>query len=330
MPLKDLALLKAQTRQRVTSVDATILVRAVSILLVTLDHFGALRVPGTTSALMLVSGWSFGRYQVPSTYNKGTARPILSTIARIALPFILYTGFLQAVTSSPGPFSLLMIDNLIGPRYNKGLTAWYIELLIQVMLVMFALFSFKRVRRLAHEHQFAFGVGGAVIAFVGAMAVAQVWNTTDTLYDRVPHRWLWLYFAGIAIAKPPSWWARVGLLAMFTAMAWQVKFTFEPFALIAAAFVMLVDRVRIWTAVDFVVKQIATASLFIYITHYQLGRLPEKLGVKDAFGKSIVAVIGGVCLSLLWDYVYGIVARQCLKLLGRSRAQPQAALGELA
>ena len=45
MALKDLALLKAQKRQLLTSVDSTILVRAISILLVVLDHFRALRMP---------------------------------------------------------------------------------------------------------------------------------------------------------------------------------------------------------------------------------------------------------------------------------------------
>jgi amino acid adenylation domain-containing protein len=328
MALKDLALLKAQKRQTVTSIDSTILVRAISILLVVLGHFGAIRISGTTIALMLVSGWSFGRYQVASTYNKGSAKPILSTIGRIALPFVLYTGFLQVVLHSPGPASLLMVDNFVSPHYNKGLTAWYVELLGQVMLVMFALFSFKRVRRFAYERQFAFGVAGAVIAYVVAMAVSGPW-TTD-LYDRVPQRWLWLYLSGIAIAKAPSWWARVGFLAVFAAMSWQIKFAFAPFALIAAAFVILVERVRIWSALDVVVKQIATASLFIYITHFQFGGIPEKLGVRNSVVKSIIAVVGGVCLSLLWDYAYGMVARQWFKLLGRSRAQPQAALGELA
>ena len=329
MALKDLALLKVQKRQMVTSVASTILIRAISIVLVVLDHFRVIKLFGTTSALMLVSGWSFGRYQVPSTFNKHSARPILSTIGRIALPFVLYTAFLQFLLSSPGPFSLLMVDNFISPKYNKGLTAWYIELLIQVMLVMCALFSFERVRRFAYERQFVFGFAGAIIAFVGGKAISGVWNPIS-LYDRVPQEWLWLYLAGIAIAKPPSWWARIGFLAMFTALAWQTKFAFEPFTLIAAAFIVLVERVKIWTALDVVLRQIATASLFIYITHYQLGTMAKKVGVTSPIGRSLVGVAGGVCLSLLWDYAYGMVGRQYFKLLGRSRTQSRAALGELA
>jgi len=328
MTIRELAALKKTTRQSTTSIDSTVLVRAISIIFVVLDHLGAVSMVGTTSALMLVSGWSFGRYQVPSTHSQQSVRPILSTVFRIALPFLLYTLLLQLALSSLGGASLLMIDNLISPSYNKGLTAWYVELLIQIMVIMAALFSFRRVRRLAHDHQFLFGTIGAALAFLVAVVSSRAWST-EHLFNRVPQVWLWMYFLGIAVAKAPSRKARLLLVGMFVGMhAFHSGLKIWPFPLIAAPFVILVDRVKIPTRLDFVAKQVATASLFIYMTHFQLGRVAEKAGIRHPFLASLVAIAGGMALSVGWDQAYGRLVRWALILMRRARPQAEIAVGQ--
>jgi amino acid adenylation domain-containing protein len=326
LTIRELAALKKTSRQSMTSINSTVLIRAISIIFVVLDHLHAVTVPSTTTALMLVSGWSFGRYQISSTYSQESVRPILSTAFKIALPFLLYTLFLQLSLSSFGGASLLMIDNLISPAYNKGLTAWYVELLIQIMVIMAALFSFRRVRRLAHDHQFLFGAAGSMLAFLVAVVSSRVWSA-EALFGRVPHLWLWLYFLGIAVAKAPSRKARVLLAIMFVGMyAFDSNFELWLFALVAAPFVILVERVKIPTKLDFVIKQIATASLFIYMTHFQVARAAEKAGVRNRFLASVVAIAGGMALSVAWDYAYGHLVKWAWMLVRRARPHAEMAV----
>ena len=328
LTIRELAALKKTTRQSMTSINSTVLVRAISIIFVVLDHLHAVTMPSTTTALMLVSGWSFGRYQISSTYSQESVRPISSTAFKIALPFLLYTLFLQLSLSSFGGASLLMIDNLISPAYNKGLTAWYVELLIQIMVIMAALFSFRRVRSLAHDHQFLFGMVGSVIAFVVAVVSSRLWSTEE-LFGRVPHLWLWLYFLGIAVAKVPSLKGRLLLAIMFVGMyAFDSGLRMWPFALVAAPFVILVERVKIPAKLDFLIKQIATASLFIYMTHFQFAGAAEKAGVKNRFLASFVAIAGGIALSVAWDYAYGHILKWALLLVRRARPRAEMAVGQ--
>ena len=65
---------------------SSVLVRAVSIILVVLGHFNILAISGSTDALIMIAGWSFGTYQLNSIRQKNTVSPILKTAIKIFIP----------------------------------------------------------------------------------------------------------------------------------------------------------------------------------------------------------------------------------------------------
>jgi len=311
LTIKELALLKRDTRQFITKINSTILVRAISIVLIVLDHFfEEIDLVGTTSALFIVSGWSFGRYQINSMYQNDSVIPVLTTIFKITLPVILYTLFLQLAISSIHPESLFLYDNFIDPFFDNGLSYWFIDVLVQIMLIMSVLFSIKRIRDFAFQNQFIFGVLGVLLTLEIGFLVNHFWDT-DNLYNRLPHIKLWLYFMGIAIAAAITFrqkYLLVGALFIFflyNEYLDMTDFSLSLYTLIAIIFVILAERIAIPTRLTPVINNIAGASLFIYMTHFQFFSLANKIFVApDRLVSSLFAIIGGVILWKIWEFIY--------------------------
>jgi amino acid adenylation domain-containing protein len=311
LTIKELALLKKDSRQITTNINSTILIRALSIVLIVLDHFfEEIDLVGTTSALFIVSGWSFGRYQINSMYQNDSVRPVLTTIFKIALPVVLYTLFLQLTISSIHPESLFLYDNFIDPFFDNGLSYWYIDVLVQIMLIMTAIFSIRRIRTYAFQNQFVFGLMGALFALAAGLLVNHFWDT-DYLYNRLPHIKLWLYFIGIAIASAVSANQKIWLIGtlfiffFYNAYIQMTDFSLSSYSLFAIIFVILFARIVIPTWLTPLINNIAGASLFIYMTHFQFFSLASKIFVSpNRWAASIFAIIGGVILWKIWEFIY--------------------------
>lgn len=307
LSLRELAKMKRTNRGALTTINSTILVRALSIALVVLDHFKALGLGGTTSALFVVSGWSIGRYVVPSMEKDQSVRPMINLIFKIVLPVTLYALAMQIYHPPIVWETILLFDNLVKP-VEQGY--WYIDVLVQILFLMSVVFSFQKLRRYAANNLVIFAAKATAICLLLGILINSIWNT-DYLYNRVPHIKLWLFFLGMAISGISKMEERflISGIAIAVAVAGHFAglaiFELPYFALLAILFLISFPQVKIPVLFLRGVNNAAGASLFIYITHFQFLSIMKKFSHSpDPVLASLVALFGGIVLWKGWELIY--------------------------
>ncbi|MCQ0970152.1 AMP-binding protein [Paracoccus sp. TK19116] len=292
-------------------VETPVLMRAISIAAVVAGHFGLIAFGGATSALFFIAGHSFGRFQMPAILRRDGVGPIISLVSLIALPTILYSLLLQTVFTTPEPLTLLLLGNMLGPHVVSGFSFWFVDVLVQCLLVLAAVLAFPPSRRAIRSKPFECACLAVVASVALRYALGAIWDTSS-LFDRVVHEKLWLVVLGWCLAQATT--GRQQLIATLLVAGVLGLDTFvhgTPRPLTTAAFVIIltVSRLPMPTILAIAVTRVAAGSLFIYLTHFQFKSviadlLPPSID-PSALGFAL-AIMGGVAIHVVWEKAFGI------------------------
>jgi amino acid adenylation domain-containing protein len=315
--LRELAALKRDTREKLTGISSVILIRAIAIIFVVLHHFHAIGISGLTSALFVASGWSFGRYQIPAIGKAKSVLPVFKLLFKIVLPVTLYSVFLHTVLRAHYPWQrMLLIDNFIDPNFSGNLSFWFIEDLVQILVIVAALFAIPRVYQIAAKNTTGFAFKAILISLAASFAINQAWNT-DYLFNRVPHLSLWLFFIGMAIAGMSSLAHKAIILAMVAGAAAlfqltdSASFALTLFGYGAILFITCIPQVKVPAWLAPAIGKAAGASLFIYMTHFQFSSSMNKVFANThPLFAGLVAVLGGIVVWEMWEFGYRQIAKR--------------------
>jgi amino acid adenylation domain-containing protein len=296
-----------------SSPETSILVRAVSIVLVVAAHFGLVGVEGTIKALLTVSGVSFARFQLQAIRRQDGVKPVFGFLSRLAVPTLLWT-ICFAFATRPKPLATyLFVDNFVGPQLQ---TAWFIELLLQCLVITAAPLALRPVRRFALSHSYAYGLMFMISWWLASLVVPLFWDT-EHLYNRVPHRLLWLMAYGWCAVFSNDLKKKLlssAVLILCSSVSWM-----GWYPLAAGLLITWFDRLplKLPPAVVSAINVVAAASLFIYLTHFNFARLLYRLGVDNPYLAVLAAVLGGIVVSKGWELA--LTAFRALKReLGRT------------
>jgi|GEM_PF-3169576 len=292
---------KKDSKPFLHKIYSSVLVRAISIILVVLDHFKLLSISGSTDALFMVAGCSFGTYQLNTICQNNTVTPILKTVGKIFVPVFLYILLLQQVFSEFHWESAFLISNFISPYFDHALTYWFIEILVQIYLILALIFMIKPIRKLALNKPYLFGLAALIISIILGIVINHYWDT-DYLYNRVPHMKLWIFFLGVTMVLADNYKKKLFLILFPAAFCFLGYF--QIFALISMVFVLFIKRVSLPTVLAYCTNIIAASSLFIYLTHFQFHSLVKHAlsQVNNEIG-AIAAIIGGCIIWKVWEWV---------------------------
>ena len=293
----------APSVRRVPSVETNVGLRAAAIALVVGTHAGVFTVLGGAHLLLAVAGYNFARFQVGAT-GPGRVRRGLTSIARIAVPVVLWISMMFTWRE---PFSLprlLLVDNVAG----EGLWRyWFIEILLQLLLVLVVVMAVRPVRELERRRPFGFALallGAALLVRHGVSpfgAPVEPMYRTDTA--------AWLFFAGWAAQRATTTWQRA-LVAGGVAVAVPGFFDGSTRALVVAAGVLAlvwVPRVRVPAPLHRAVAVVAGASLWIFLTHF--AAFPLLRPHVEPVVLFVVAFPIGIATAALVERAVGPVAR---------------------
>lgn len=317
LSLRELAALKRSTREKMVSVNSIVLVRALAIILIVLDHFGGPDVKSTTAALFVASGWSFGRYQIAAIGRANSVWPVFKLLYKIILPVTLYSLLLHAALRIHYPWQrALLIDNFIDPNFSGGFSFWFIEDLAQTLILAAALFSIPRIRQMAENNITQVAFKAILVSLAVSFAITQFWNT-DYLFNRVPHVSMWLFFMGMAISGISRRADKAILLAMLAAVAvlfqltHSAAFAISLFGIAVIVFNTILPQAKMPAWLAPLVGNTAGASLFIYMTHFQIHSVLHKIFANaNPYAAGLVAVLGGIAAWKSWEFCYRQVAKQ--------------------
>lgn len=292
-------------RRRGVPVDVSVVLRAVAITLVVVTHADLFQLQGGAHLLLAVAGYNLARFQLAVTDPRERVLGLLRSARTVALPAVLFVGLLAAIGHEyRWPTAVLLNGALGGDRWDEQWQFWFLETLVWSYLGLAALLA---VPLLARAHRAA-PFRSALLLLGVTLGVRYAWTGVEAAsterYTLGMVAWCIALGACAAYARGP--WQR--LLVAAVAVAATVGFFGDPrreTIIVAGVLLLLAGRpVRLpgWAA--WALGVLATASLWIYLTHWQV--YPP---LEDG-GHQVWAILASLAVGVAASYAWSAASRR--------------------
>jgi len=248
------------------AVETSVLLRAVAIILIIGTHAKLFTLLGSAHVLVAVAGYNFARFHLLQPSRVRRMRAQLASVARIAVPIAAWLAVAPILTGKYGLANVLLLNAIVGPEtWTSAWHFWFIEVLIYILLLMAALLAIPAVDRLQRRGPFG---------FAGLLVMVGLLGRFDIVDLGVPHTRpvFWLFALGWATALATTRWQRITVSAV--AAATVPGFFGDPWrdGLILGGFLLLVwaPTLRCPAPLTGLASVLASSSLYIYLTHWQV------------------------------------------------------------
>ena len=270
-PLAELAELQPR-RTRLTRVETNVVLRATAIIMIVGTHMRAFYAPGGAHVLLAISGFNFARFQLSARGARERLRSTLGTMGRVALPASLWIGAQMLVAGGYSVGALFLLNNYWGSRLHRDgrWHFWYIEALVQILLVVTFLLVIPAIARLERKAPYCF-----VIALLGAsllfrFRLLEPGDSYNYIYRS--HTILWFFLIGWAAQRSRTIPQRlllsgVVLTAVPGFFLYQQRVLTVIIGLLALVWLSSLTMPRPFNRL---VGIVAAASMCIFITHQQV------------------------------------------------------------
>lgn len=309
LSIEKLAQIRYQAQSKL-DFHTEVLFRAIAIILVVIGHFWIgdtnqqveeLFV-NATSALLLIAGFTFANFPMKSIQYKNNISPIVKTIIRIAVPTFLVTLVHVIYRSDYSISKLLFFDNF----HWASSPYWFIEVLLQTLLLLGVIFTFKKVRAYAIRSPYAFGLNMLVITSLIGFLTPYVWNPEELNMLQLPHLKSWLFFFGWCIFFIQDNKQKISMSILGVILPVIILGQFSLLTSVCTLLLIYLPKIHITknkltNSFHIFIYSVASASLYIYITHIQFRSLLHAVGIDQSVLLDIaVGIAGGVLVHYIW------------------------------
>ncbi|GAB7192429.1 AMP-binding protein [Kineococcus sp. NUM-3379] len=289
--------------RRGRSLETGVVLRAVAIVLIVGTHAHLFQVLGSAHALFALAGFNFARFQLAAPGRAERLRAQLVGLARVVVPSVVWIAAAALVTGAYGWLNVLLLHALLGAeRWNGRWHFWFVEVLVYVLVAVAALLAVPAVHRLERRWPFALPVALFVLALPARYGLLDAGLPN-------PKPVLWLFALGWAAARAGTPGRR--LLVTAAAVATVPGFFGDPWrdALIAAGVVLLtwVRTVRCPARLAPLLGVLASSSLFVYLTHWQV--YPHLVGLSP-----VLAVVASLAVGVGYWALVSAVSRRLVRV----------------
>ena len=292
------AQLAATARRRSRHLLATepaVLLRALAILAVVVSHTDLFIVMGGAHVLLAVAGFNLARFSLRTPGRVPRAKRILACTAAVAVPAMVWIGAVGAIRGDYRPTTALFLNQVFGgPVWSDNWQFWFLEVVVWTNLGLAALVLVPAVDRALRQRSFA--VAMTVLAGALAMRYASVGLAGGGTEKYTLLGSLWCIAIGWAAAEARTCPQRLLVAAVVLLATWGF-FPGEPerFAVVAIGMLVLLwpGSVPVPRVLSPAVHLIAGASLWIYLTHWQV--YPGL----EAAGQPVLAVLASLAVGVL-------------------------------
>ena len=259
-------------RRRLRTVETNVVLRALAIVMVVGSHSNLFTLLGGAHVLFGVAGYNFARFQLVDLPRQERVRRLLRSTLRIVVPSVLWLGFAAVTSWKYGPLNVLLLNGVLGSRtWTESWHYWFVEALVWTLVGLTALLAVPAVDRLERRYAFWLPFGLALAALVTRYDVVRLFGGD---YIHRAHVLLWLFALGWAAARAPTWRHRalvsatvVATVPGFFADGQHVR---ELVVVVGLLLVTWVRQVRVPTVVARCAGVLASASLYVYLCHWQI------------------------------------------------------------
>jgi acyl-CoA synthetase (AMP-forming)/AMP-acid ligase II/acyl carrier protein len=304
MTLSELEKLVPQ-RQKKATIETDILLRAVAIFAIVLNHTSQDFIPekyiaGGSLLLLTLAGFNFARFQGHKL--KGNLFESITPILRaLVTPYLLISLGYQILHQKIDLSVLLLFNNFIYPIANHvkvwPFPYWFICLLVQIIIVFSSLFSVKYLRHLANSSPWFFGTIPLIIGMCVSTLSMHIGYPNEPYYPRLPHILFWLFALGWCLHFAKSRSEKLITTAILLATLLMSGVNMEKFwILFGGSMLLWVPLIPMPLVVRPVVRAVGAATFYIYMTNMLLiySLTHNILGIYSPPVEMLVALLGGL------------------------------------
>lgn len=305
LPLRDLEATRRYRRWWGTTLETSVALRAVAIVLVVGSHAGLYTLWGGAHVLLGIAGYNFGRFCLTPLPRAQRARHLVSTIGWIAGPAVAWVAIALVITDDYTASNLLLANKFLGP--DDSMTAgrlWFVEVLVWVLVALALVCATPVADRLERRRPFAWACAfvalGLAVRFDGFGMGREAWFTVLAF---------WFFAIGWAASKATTTWQRAAVTVLLAVgiVGYFGNPNRELLVFTGLALLIWLPAIRCPSAFTVAAGVLAEASLLIYLVHYQVYPL---FGEHRLLGVVASLVVGVVLTTLL------TLARRRIRLVG--------------
>jgi hypothetical protein len=286
------------------TVEANVLLRALAIVAIVGSHANLFVLVGGAHVLLGLAGFNFGRFQLTDAPRAERVRHLAASTARVAVPSMVVIGLVATWTAGLGWSNALLLNGFLGTRgwREPAWHYWFIEALVYTLVALTLVLALPVVDRAERRWPFWLPM---MLAGLGLLTRYEV---VEVMSGDLIHRAnviFWLFALGWATVKATT--AGQRLLVSAVLVATVPGFFEDPAreAIVIGGLLLLVwvRAVRVPAAVARPAGVLASASLYIYLIHWQV--YPH-LEDHVPWLATVLSLIAGV---LLWRAVEAVSRR---------------------
>ncbi len=306
--------------RRTRRLEWSVLLRALAITMVVVTHTDLWLVPGGAHLLLAVAGFNLARFALVASGRRRT-RLLLGSVAAVAVPATLWISVCGLVTGDYTPATALYLNELVGTdAWDVQRQFWFLEALVWGTLALTALLAVPALDRWQRRHRF-----GAALLVAGVLLAVRYATVGVTATGAEKYHLpvvLWLLALGWAAGEARTTVQRAVVAGLALVATLGLFGDLERELLVVAAVVALLwgRTVALPVVLARPVQEVAAASLWIYLTHWQV--YPDL----EAAGRPGLAIVASLAVGVLAARAYAVLRR--LARTTAARATTAAATGQ--
>ena len=312
LSVRELADRSAPARRRWRRIETGVALRAAAIIAVVGSHVELVTVLGGAHVLLALAGHGFGRFHLSTKSRSQRTRHLLASVARIAVPSAVWIAGAALLFGELGWRNVILLNSLLGPdTWDQTWQYWFIETLVHIVLAMTALLSIPALHRAERMAPFAFPMAVVGLGLLTRYDLVVLGGSADRIHT--PHVVFWLFALGWATAKARTVGQRwlVSAVVLATVPGFFEDDPVRDATVVCGLLVLIwVDRLPCPDPLARAAGVLASASLYIYLTHWQI--YPS---LEDDY--PVAALLASLALGVAYWAA-------CRSVRSRLRARPEA------
>lgn len=253
-------------------VETNVLLRALAIVLIVGSHIHLFSLLGGAHVLLGIAGYNFARFHLSAASRTARARRALRSVARIAVPSMVWIGSVIALTGDYRITSAFLLNGILGPDgWSVEWRYWFVEAIVYIVLAVAAVLYVPVVDRVERCHPFWFPMGLVALGLVTRYGLIEIDDSRNRILTAAVV--FWLFALGWAAAQVKTVGHRVWVTAAITVSVPGFFFgdTQREFIVVAGLCLLVwLTSIPCPTVLGRVAGVLASASLYIYLTHFQV------------------------------------------------------------
>lgn len=294
--------------------DTSVFLRVIAIAAVVAIHSGAgNQFGGGTLLLFALIGYNMARFK-SADFFEGNVWPWMKTYSVIILiPYFIAMALYLGWNRSFEIDELLLYANLVDARITILFPFWFVQVLVQCLILSGIVFSIPALRRLASRSPLLFS-SSVLACMIAIRAIYPFLWDAENLHHLVPLRFmaiLWLgwcfYFAETFLQKMLLCVVGIGFAFLDTGLLWGFDFIFSDtilsgptkWLILGSIFLAFISRVPVPAFMKNIFNDIGAATFYIFVLNGILIKLVEYiLHPESAFIVFCLTMLGS--LSVWW------------------------------